>query len=309
MRKIRIKKLTRFQRRVFLIVGICVFLTIGFTLGRYVYHKVLDFYFRTQNFYFESDKLTVDGAYYSLDYWNGVDPYQIVVNVNSFKNSELKSNSDIEYEVSLNCSDTIICSSTKEKGTIYHDSNTDYFIVTLTPNQAFKDGDSVVAEIIATSTSPYQKKLSAQFKLVVGTYGLSHEITDHENDVYLEVKITNTLLTYTVKEAFGSYQVGAQLSISEYNALSDEDKKKCVSASITLEFDPNVVYVNNNSTTFLQAYQIKTEKLDGYDYVNQFTFDMEASSSSVVKFYKKDASKDYSSNGDSDGVVKVHYDY
>lgn len=309
MRKIRIKKLTRFQRRVFLIVGVCVFLTIGFTLGRYVYHKVLDFYFRTQNFYFESDKLTADGAYYSLDYWNGVDPYQIVINVNSFKNSALKSNSDIEYEVSLNCSDTIICSSTKEKGTIYHDSNTDYFIVTLTPNQTFKDGDSVVAEIVAKSTSPYQKQLSAQFKLVVGTYGLSHEITDKANDVYLEVKITNTLLSYKVKEAFGSYQVGDQLSISEYNALSDTDKKKCVSASITLEFDPNVVYVNNNSTTFLQAYQIKTEKINGYDYVNQFTFDMEASSSSVVKFYKKDASKDYSSNGNSNGVVKVHYDY
>ena len=309
MKKIKVHKIPKFKKKILIVLIILLCLPISFTLGRFVYNKVLDLYFTSKNFFFESDKLTVDGAVYSLDYWNGVDPYNVVINLNSFKNNKLKSNSDIEYEVSLNCSDTIICSSTKEKGTIYHDSNTDYFIVTLTPNQAFKDGDSVVAEIIATSTSPYQKKLSAQFKLVVGTYGLSHEITDHENDVYLEVKITNTLLTYTVKEAFGSYQVGAQLSISEYNALSDEDKKKCVSASITLEFDPNVVYVNNNSTTFLQAYQIKTEKLDGYDYVNQFTFDMEASSSSVVKFYKKDASKDYSSNGDSDGVVKVHYDY
>ena len=308
MHKIRIKKLNKFQRRIFLIVAICLFLTVGYTLGRYVYHKVLDFYFRTHGFYFESDKLTSDGAYYSLDYWNGVDPYQIVINMNSFKNSSLKSDSDIEYQVSLNCSDTIICHSSKENGTIFHDSNTDSFVVSLTPNQTFQDGNSVVAEIVAESTTPYRKKLSAQFKLVVGTYGLSHEIVDHEGDIYLEVNITNTLFSYTVKEAFGSYQIGDQLSISDYNALSEEDKKKCVSASITLEFDPNVVYVNNNSTSYLQGYNIKTEKVNGYDYVNSFTFDMDASSSSNVKFYKKDTSKDYSSTS-NDGVVKVKYNY
>lgn len=309
VKKIRIKRFNSFQRKILLLVSIIFMLTIGFTLGRYVYHKVLDFYFRTQNFYFESDKLTASGASYSLDYWNGVDPYQIVVNLNSFKNNELKSDHDIEYQVKLNCSDTIICNSTKNKGTIYQGTNTDSFVVTITPSQAFKDGDSVVAYIEAESTSPYHKKLSAQFKLVVGTYGLSHEISDHENDVYLEVKVTNTLLTYTVKEAFGTYQVGEQISISQYNELSDEEKKKCVSASITLKFNPNEVYVDNNSTTYLNSYQIKTEKINNYDYINEFTFDMDASSSSVVKFYKKDVTKDYSSDGSTNGIVKVYYEY
>lgn len=308
-KKIRIKKLNSFQRRVFLVFVGCLTLTIGVTLGRYIYRGILDFYFRTQNFYFESDKLTIDGRNYSLDYWNGVDPYNIVINLNSYKNNSLKSDSDIEYEVELNCSDTIVCNTTKDSGTIYHDSNTDSFTVTLTPTQTFQDGDSVVASITAKSTAPYQKELSASFKLVVGKYGLSHEIVDAKNDVYLEVNVTNTLLYYTVKEAFGSYQVGEQLTISEYLELSESDQEKCVSASITLEFDPNVVYVDNNSTTFLQAYDVQTERLDGYDYINRFTFDMDASSSSVVKFYKKDPTLDYSSDGSQDGVVKVSYNY
>ena len=99
------------------------------------------------------------------------------------------------------------------------------------------------------------------------------------------------------------------MAIAQYNALSTEDKKKCVSATITLSFDPNAVYVDNNSTTFLQGYDIHTEKMNGYDYINQFTFDMEASSSSMVRFYKKDVTKDYSSDGSSEGVVKVEYRY
>ena len=309
MPKIRVRRLNKFQRGVVLVVAIFAFMTVGFTLGRFVYHQVLNFYFRTQNFYFESDKLTQDGASYSLDYWNGVDPYNIVINLNSFKNNHLKSNSDIDYEVSLNCSETVICNTTKEKGTIYHDSNNDQFIVTITPTQTFQDGDSVVAEIVAESVSPYHKKLSAQFKLVVGTYGLSHEIIDHENDVYLEVKVTNTLLYYTVQEAFGTHAVGDQLSIAQYNALTQEEKNKCVSASITLSFDPNIVYVDNNSTTFLRGYNIQTEKINGYDYINQLTFDMSESSSMVRRFYIKDEKKDYSNDGSGSGIVTVEYNY
>ena len=60
-KKIRIKKLNSFQRRVFFVFVGCLTLTIGVTLGRYIYRGILDFYFRTQNFYFESDKLTTYG--------------------------------------------------------------------------------------------------------------------------------------------------------------------------------------------------------------------------------------------------------
>lgn len=305
MHKIKVHKLPK-KKRIFLIFLILILcLPIAFSLGRFVYNKVLDLYFTSKNFFFESDKLTMDGAIYSLDYWNGVDPYNVVINLNSFKNNELKSSSDITYKLNVTCSDNIICNTSKDGGTIYSDTNTDSITITMTPNSTFKDGDSTVMKVEAISTSPYEKKLSAEFKLVVGKYGLSHEITDNSNDVYLELKVTNTLDYYTVKEAFDNYSVNDRISSSDYASLSDDKKAKCASAIITLEFDPNEVYTDNNNTTFLNSYNVQTEKLNGFDYINKFTFKMDATSSTVVKFYKKDVNKDYTGSD----VIKVSYDF
>lgn len=305
MHRFKVRKISKRTLIVIVVFAVLITLPLTITFGRYVYNKILDLYFRTQNFYFESDKLKLGGTDYSLDYWNGVDPYEIVVNLNSYKNNSLKSTSDIDYKVNYDCPSGVTCNVNKDKGIIYTETNNDSFVFTVTPTKTYKDGDSVSVSISATSTSPYKKTLSATFTFVVGTYGVSHEITDSSGDVYLEVKITNSLETYTVKEAFGDYSVGDSISIDTYNSLSSENQSKCRSVSATLSFDPDEVYVNNNSTTFLKAYDVKTQKINNYDYVNKFTFDLDASTSSTVKLYKKDVSKDYSTTGD--GVVKVSY--
>ncbi len=307
MHRFKVRRIPKNILLVVIIFAILLTLPLTISLGRYVYNKILDLYFHTQNFYFESDKLKVGGTNYSLDYWNGVDPYEIVVNLNSYKNNSLKSGMDINYKTSFECSDGVICNVSKTSGTIYSSSNNDSFIVTITPNKTFSDGESASITINASSTKPYKKTLSATFELTVHKYGLSHEISDKSGEVYFEVKVTNTLESYTIKEAFGSYAVGDQINIDTYNDLSDVNKKKCYSAIVTISFDPNVVYINNNSTTFLNAYNIKTEVIDNYDYVNEFTFDMEANSSSTVKIYKKNTENDYSSSGDD--IVRVSYDY
>ena len=305
MKKIKVHKIPKFKKKILIVLIILLCLPISFTLGRFVYNKVLDLYFTSKNFFFESDKLTVDGAVYSLDYWNGVDPYNVVINLNSFKNNKLKSNSDIIYEIKYTCSSEIICNTTKDKGTIYSDTNTDSLTITMTPNSTFKDGDSVVLKVEAKSLSPYEKTLSAEFELVVGKYGLSHEIVDNENDIYLEFKVTNTLDYYTVRDAFDGYSVGDRISSDDYASLSVQNKDKCASAIITLKFDPDVIYTDNNNTTFLNSYNVKTEKIDGFDYINEFTFKMDSTSSTVVKFYKKDVTKNFTGTN----VISVSYDY
>ena len=305
MKKIKVHKIPKFKKKILIVLIILLCLPISFTLGRFVYNKVLDLYFTSKNFFFESDKLTVDGAVYSLDYWNGVDPYNVVINLNSFKNNELKSTSDVTYEINYTCSSEIICNTTKDKGTIYSDTNTDSLTITMTPNSIFKDGDSVVLKVEAKSLSPYEKTLSAEFELVVGKYGLSHEIVDSRNNVYMELKITNTLDYYTVKESFDGYSVGDRISSDDYASLSVQNKEKCASAIITLKFNPDVIYTDNNNTTFLNSYNVKTEKIDGFDYINEFTFKMDVSSSTVVKFYKKDVNKDYTGSN----IINVSYDY
>ena len=306
MKKIRVKKISK-SKKIIIILFFCLLLiTLSITFGRYVYNRVLDFYFSSKNFYFESDKLTMDGAFYSLDYWNGVDPYTIVVNLNSFRNNNLKTDNDITYQVDYECSSTTLCTSTKDNGVIYSSNNTDSFVVTMTPNTTFNDGDSVNINIKSTSVSPYKKELSATFRLVVGKYGLSHEIVDSKNSPYLELNVTNTLNYYTVKKAFLDYAVNDRVDEGTYNTLSDENKENCVSAIITVSFDPNIIYIDNNSTVYLNSYDRETVKINNYDYINKFTFKMDSSSSSLVKFYKRDVSKDYSNDSN---IITVSYEF
>ena len=277
MHKFKANKIPKNIKIAIAIFIVMLFLPITISLGRYVYNKILDLYFMTQNFYFESDKLKLGGTNYSLDYWNGVDPYEIVVNLNSYKNNSLKCDMDVDYKTSFECSEGVICNISKNTGTIHSTSNNDNFILTVTPSKTFKDGESASINVKASSTSPYKKELSASFE------------------------------SYTVKEAFDNYKKGDQINIDTYSNLSDENKKKCYSAIIKVSFDPNVVYINNNSTTFLNAYNIKTQVIDNCNYVNEFTFNMEANTSSTVKIYKKYTDKDYSTSGDN--IIKVSYDY
>ena len=286
MMKNRIKKLrlSNIQKYIIIVFISALAITFSVSFGRYVYTKVLDLYFMTQNFYFESDKLKSNNAIYSLDYWNGVDPYSIVVNLNSFKNDKLKSSSDIRYEISYECPSNVICSSSKNGGIISKSSNTDSFVFTMTPNAIFNDGDSTTVKIIASSTSPYVKSLSASFTFVVGKYGLGHEISDSVGSPYLNLKVTNTLDSYFVKEAFGNYSSHDSISVDTYLSLSDENKEKCASAVITVSFDPTVLKIDNTATDFLKAYNIETQVIGGFNYVKKFTFDMDSSISDVIKF-------------------------
>lgn len=306
MKKHFFKKKMKLSKKIIVIITIILLsVTFASTLGRYVYNFIVDFYFSTKNFYFESDKLAKDGAVYLLDHYNGVDPYEIKVDVNSYKNNELRSNSDVYYNISYNCSSTVICSSSKDSGMISKTTNTDSFTVYMTPNSSFSDNDSIIVEVIATSTSPYEKKLYAQFRLVVGKFGLGYEIDDSKGSPYLEVRVTNTLNYYTVKEKFDNYEIGKQIDEVTYSKLSLENKAKCTSAIIKANFDPNIVYMDNNSDAFLSSYDHQSQKIGSYDYIKSFKFKMEASSSSVFRLYKRDSSKDYT-NSD---VVDINYEF
>ena len=298
-------KLPKAYKIVIFIFILSLFVTFSVSFGRYVYKKMIDLYFTTKNFYFESDKLKSTEATYSLDYWNGVDPYDIVINLNSFKNDILKSSTDIAYNITYNCPSNVLCSSTKNGGTISSSTNTDSFVFTMTPNDIFSDGDRVTVRVVATSASPYVKSLSASFTFVVGRYGLSHEISDSSGSPYLTLKVTNTLDSYYVKEAFGDYSRGDNISASVYESLSSSNKAKCASAVITVSFNPNLVRVDNTATDYLKAYGIETQVINSYNYVKKFTFDMDRSISNVVKFYKVDKSLDYSNTN----TVSVSYEY
>lgn len=285
----------------------------GVTFSRYAYTNIRNFYFTTKKFYFNSDKLTEEGAVIEMDNWSGVGEYAVTFNMNSYANNNLYSEDDIFYDIQYTCSDNVICSAVdgKTSGVIYKTTNTDSFtiLISVPTDTILHDRDRVELKVEATSVSPYKKKLSGTFSLVVGYYGLAYEITDQEGSPYLETRITNTLDYYTVKEAFATYPVGTQIDIPTYLALSSEDQAKCASAVITLRFDPSVVLLDMTSEDYLRAIKTTKRVIDGHDYIDSITFSIDALSSEQVKFYKENTARDYTyPNLDNTSVVEVLYE-
>ena len=285
------------KNRVFLVCLLLILFLIGSSFGRYVYKGLRDFYLQTKRFYFNSDKLTENGAVFRIENWSGVGTYPITFNMNSFDNTKLVSDDNISYDIQYSCSQSITCSLVDSTTTrqIPASTNTDSFqiIMSVPTNTVFNRGDTVTLNVTATSTSPYAKELSGSFTLVVGHYGLSHEIEDSANSPYLNVRITNTLDYYTVNQNITGHNAGNQISIEEYLNLSQADKEKCSSSIITLTYNPRVVLLDMTSEAYQEAVAMQTEVINGYNYVNSISFKIDALSSKMIKFYKLDTTQNY----------------
>lgn len=287
---------------IILLLIMCTFSIVSI-LARYTKNILNNFYFRSKEFYFYSDKLKESEAYYQLNNWSGVDDYTITINMNSYKNNLLTTSYDIDYEISYTCSNNVICQLSKTEGTIYKESHTDFFNLTLTPNTTLNTGDRVWVQITAKSKSYYEKTLKATFSLEVGKEKLSYEIQDAKSSPYLELKLTNTLTYYYIAEEFDSYQIGEKIDVDNYLKLSNENKNKCYSAWVTIEFNPEQVLLDMTNTNYLNATSIGTTNIKGYEYINTLTFKIDALSSSNVRFYKKDILKDYTYPGGSEPLI------
>ena len=328
-----IRKLILFIILIFIIIALMkIIIPASVTFSRYVYSKVRSYFLNSKEFYFNSDKLAEDTAYFEASNWSGVDSYDITINLNSRKNNLEKSNVDIDYRIKFECyayksdgtrypnsedmlnftASKTIESSGYAFGTILQSANNkDYIDISVQPkpNVTFDDNDYVFIKVEAESLSPYKQTLKGEFKIIIGNLGMSYRIEDSNYSPYLELIVTNTLDYYTLGTAFGTYTAGSNLTIAEYNALSPENKANCYSMIITLGFNPSDVVIDTTTSMYLVAAS-NGDTLDTlkntYDYVNQISFKVEAEESKVVKFYKIDASQNYTyPSGTSTPIINV----
>ena len=281
-----------YYKLVIIILLILLVSPFAYAVSRYVLDIVNDYYLASKNFYFNSNRLKEENPLYSINNWSGVGNFDIEISVNSNKNYLLGSETDVVYTVSYTCPVDVICSSSKAGGTIYQSTGTDNFNISITPTRMFDDGETVNIHVSAVSVSPYVKEISADFMITVGKRGLSYTIDDTVNSPYLLVNITNALTYYTVKEAFSSYQIGDQIDSTVYKALSPINKAKCISALITLEFDPTVIVLDTTSS-LLNIATYNDVVINGVNYIDEITFPIDAMSSQDVRFYKINATMDY----------------
>ena len=290
-----ISKNIKYKRNQIIIVILIALSLLSFIIifGRYLTSNVSNFFVRSKEFYFFSDKLSEDNSIYQVDNWSGVDDYTITINMNSRLNNIESATYDIGYDISYTCSDNAICQLSKTQGIINADTNSDFFNLTITPNTQLKDGDKVVVDVVVNSTAPYKKTLKGKFTFVVGKEELTYQITDQSQDPYMLLSLTNTLTYYTIKEAFDSFHVGDRIDIDTYLSLSEDKKAKCYSAEVKISFDPRDVLFDVTNSVYSDATNITTTNIDGKTYINGFTIKIDAISSREIRFYKVDVNKDY----------------
>lgn len=322
--------------KILLLILLLIFIIIKFiipasvTFSRYVYSKVRNYYLYSKEFYFSSDKLSLEGAYFEADNWSGVDEYRVDINMYSRNNSLEISKVDISYNITYTygvyhsdgtaytdktVDDLVDFYISSESGTIFVSSNNaDYFYFTILPKVTLEDDDYILVTVSANATSPYKQTISGTFKISIGNLGMKYQIEDEAYSPYLEVTVTNTLNYYTVKTAFSdetrSYSVNDQISISDYLALTDEQKQNCNSMTIQMKFDPTQVVIDTTSAMYMLAedndsYSIEEILPDNYTYVDSITFDIDAEESKVVRFYKNIVSNNYTYPGDEEPIVEV----
>lgn len=274
--------------------------------GRYVTNGINNFFLRSKEFYFNSDKLSENKSVFQIENWSGVDDYTITVNMNSRKNNIQVASYDISYDIQYTCSDNAICQLSKNSGTISKDTNTDFFNLTITPNTQLETGDKVTVEIEATSTSNYKKTIKGKFTLVVGQENLTYQITDAPDEPYMNLRITNTLSYYVVRQSFGDYTVNQKIDIDAYLALSNEDKAKCFSSIVTMTFDPTKILLDITNENYPNVTNVTTTTINGKNYINSITLPIDAISSADIRFYKVDTSADYTyPNSNNNCVVTI----
>ena len=291
------KKISRFKLIIIITSLVVVFLLLlKPSWARYVYNGIKDYYYESQRFYFNSNKLSENGSTLQLDNWDGVNSFDIDYEVNSVKNNSIASPSAITYDIPVHrCVTTanVSCTITKTTGLISTTTHKDVFTITVTPNEALAQGAKVRVEVEVKSTDPYEKTLTGVVILNVGIPGITYEISDKANRPYLDFKITNTTNYYQVVTPFGDYTQGSPIEEAVYNSLSAENKAKCTSALINLTFDPTVILVDVTSDFYENAYSYTTQQINGKSYINGITFGMDAVSSMSIRFYKVNASNNY----------------
>lgn len=242
--------------------------------GRYVIDVIEVYYLRSQNFYFSSDKLTIDNKKYEINPWSGTTSYDINISMSSLLNSIKGTTENITYDLTCEGDSKVDCyfgqlgvNSTSR--TISTDTHSDNFVVTVHAKSndiLFANGEKVSVKVKATSTAPYKEELSAVFELVIGDYGLNFEIEDEPGSVYFDALITNTYDTES-----------SEIVLTIKNAYIDD-----------------VIFDMTNPIMQQDSFDYEVTAINGDDFITEVSFIIEPKSSLMVKYYKTDSTKDYS---------------
>ena len=282
-KRLRKKIMKKIQFRNIILVLMVLITVIFFTpklisTAKYIYNSIHDNYISSKDFYFSSDKLSLEHTEYQItNNWSGAETYRVTINMSSKKNDMAYTEADIEYQITCTCSDNIEYTLSKESGTIVWTENEgvneDWFTVEINPKDGRILNNTEVAwvDVTATSTAPYSQQISGKLIFEVGSSNIYYEITDSVDSPYLMVNIINS---------------------------SPQD------VDATLTYNPNQVLLDMTGHFYLNSTANTVQQINNYDYLNSITSNVVSLSTTSVKFYKTNPSQNYSYSP-SDSITPI----
>ena len=254
------------KRSITFLITLLFFLLISSVFGRYIHNIISQYLLETMGFYFNSSILNPNGKNYYINNWDGVNTYTLTIDLNNRKNAERYTKTDISYTINVNCPNTVTCTLSKSSGVIHPTDETDSYQISVTPLQNFYENDTVRVETSVSSSVPYHKTMTATYTIGVEKSNFSYEIEDSVNSKYLIIRFLNSISYYQVEQAFLDYQIGDQINLDDYNDLTEENKEKCFSAIVTVQYNPELLFVDMTNSLYLKHlptnYQEQTIKLN-----------------------------------------------
>lgn len=272
------RRLTRGTKPLNLIIVLIILLVVVFftpniiSTAKYVYNVAHENYLASKDFYFKSDKLNIEHSEYQVtNNWSGAETYTITVNMSSKLNDMAFTDADIDYTITVTCSDNIECTKSKNSGTIIGKNHTeileghnqDSFSISVNPKNGVVLHNTEVAwvDVCAKAVSPYEQEIYGKLIIEVGSSSIYYEIIDSVNSPYLTVNIVNS---------------SAQAS------------------NVTLSYNPQQVLLDMTNRFYINNATTTDTPINGYDYLNSITSNVPSLSTTSVKFYKVDATQNYS---------------
>lgn len=291
-----------------LLIGLIIMIIslVGVTFAKFIAEDYHGYFTNAKEFSFTSNVLKPNGTtIYTLNNWSGVGAFDITFDLSTKKNNLYYVDYDVPYEVFVDCPDNVECSLESKSGVIYASDpdHTDTVVIHVQPLEKFNEHDTLLIEITAKSTFPYEQNLYADFFYQVAQSGISYTLTDY-GPVYAKLTITNAKNYYIVKTAFGDYQPLDRISIDEYRELSQEDKTKCEGTEVSVSFDANALIIDSTDN-IIETNNYTTNIINGIPYINSFTTNINPMSAIDVKFYKVNAEDVFSTNAGGYAPITV----
>lgn len=245
---------TRKKINILLIISvIIIILGFGYSLAKYVIQENSIHIQTAKKFYFNSSMLTENNTQYVLDDWNGKDNYNLTIDLKNYEDNLRFSKEDISYNLLTTCDNnniTVTTSLDSESSSLKGGQNsTEEINIQISPKINFSQGDFIELSVTATATAPYEKTLSARFKIYV------EEIIDYKTNLeqsqnseyanlYIETydKDQNIVISYDNTKAI----LDLNNDLFEQTEIVQNGTKSSVSLTINKYSNYNITFIKKD---------------------------------------------------------------